>query len=118
MRDLHGLCVYLSGPMSGLPDYNRRAFNGAASMLRTNGATTFNPADYFESLSELSHKRCMFVTLSELITETFDGDSLLYDLVVMLPGWESSEGAQVEHAVAEAIGIEVVELSELLADER
>lgn len=33
-----------------------------------------------------------------------------YDLLVSLPGWEESDGARLERAVAEAIGIPCAEL--------
>lgn len=37
-----------------------------------------------------------------------------YDLLVSLPGWWDSDGACIERMVAEACGIECVELSEVL----
>ena len=37
--------VYLSGPMTGLPDYNREAFNLRAEAFRAAGYTVKNPAD-------------------------------------------------------------------------
>ena len=37
--------VYLSGPMTGLPDYNRAAFNLRAEAFRAAGYSVKNPAD-------------------------------------------------------------------------
>ena len=37
--------VYLSGPMTGLPDYNRAAFNLRAEAFRAAGYTVNNPAE-------------------------------------------------------------------------
>ena len=37
--------VYLSGPMTGLPDYNRVAFNLRAEAFRAAGYTVNNPAE-------------------------------------------------------------------------
>lgn len=36
--------TYLSGPMTGLPDLNRPAFDAAARLLRGKGLTVYNPA--------------------------------------------------------------------------
>lgn len=35
------------------------------------------------------------------------------DEVVMLPGWQESHGAQIEHTVAGALGLEITYLSEV-----
>lgn len=37
--------VYLSGPMTGLPDYNREAFNLRAEAFRAAGYAVKNPAE-------------------------------------------------------------------------
>ena len=37
-----------------------------------------------------------------------------YDLLVSLPGWQDSAGARLEREVAEAIGMEVHDLGEVL----
>ena len=37
--------VYLSGPMTGLPDFNRPAFHAAAAALRAQGYVVINPAE-------------------------------------------------------------------------
>ncbi|MGE5607641.1 MAG: DUF4406 domain-containing protein, partial [Bacillota bacterium] len=38
--------LYLSGPMSGLPEHNIPAFNAAAARLRRLGFCVVNPAEY------------------------------------------------------------------------
>ncbi len=37
--------IYLSGPMTGLPDYNRPAFDERARLMREAGYIVNNPAD-------------------------------------------------------------------------
>lgn len=87
--------VYVSGPMTGYPEFNFPAFNAVAALLRESGYETANPAD----------------------TGLVDGwewaDYLRYDLrlltecdaVYTLDGWEASRGAALEMHVAKALGL-------------
>ena len=101
--------VYISGPMTGLPDYNRDAFDDAKTELKAQGHVTWNPADNIDqAISEgWDHQRCMRVCLDEL-TRTWSDGTAVYDAIWMLPGWRGSRGATVEHLVAKACGIEVM----------
>ena len=38
--------IYLSGPMTGYPDFNRASFHAAAAKLRDEGHWVYNPAEY------------------------------------------------------------------------
>lgn len=60
------------------------------------------------------HERYVLRTLRELtgISVVPGGIEPLYDAIALLPGWEESEGSRVEKLVAEAIGLDVVELGE------
>ena len=107
-----GKHVYLSGPMTGLEDYNRPAFNAAEERVRAEGAAdVFNPAHF--GLGR-PHESYMLDTLHELTQSVWDDGLMRYvpywDVIAMLPRWAFSKGAKVERAVAEAIGVEVVEL--------
>ena len=77
--------IYLSGPMTGYPDYNYPAFNLAAAALRAYGHRVYNPA---------------FAAFSAFIC-------LEADTIVALPGWEKSRGATAEMALAHVCGLEV-----------
>lgn len=114
MGRFDGKRVFLSGPMTGLPDWNRTAFQAAENAAYEAGAElVFNPCFYapIRRADALPHESYMALTLHAL-TRLDDAERfrMRYDAIAMLPGWERSEGAKVERAVAEACGIEVVEL--------
>ncbi len=102
-----GVTLYLSGPMSGLPEFNYPAFKAATERLRSQGHAVVSPHElpadcpgcanigYEHSWSE--HMR---VDLAALLT---------CDVIVMLPGWQQSRGARLEKSVAEATGLMVID---------
>lgn len=105
--DPMGRRVYVSGPMTGLPDFNRAEFSRVARGLRAGGALrVFDPS--FGADGSKPHEAHMLRDLHEL-TSNMDGRPY-YDAIVQLDGWESSYGARVEAAVARACGIEAVGL--------
>ncbi|PWI56062.1 DUF4406 domain-containing protein [Sulfoacidibacillus thermotolerans] len=88
---------YLSGPMSGLPDYNYPAFFEAESALFSQGYLVANPAR--TNLPEGSPwEAYMRDDLRKMLGA---------DAVVVLPGWETSRGARLEVQVAEALGMPI-----------
>ncbi len=89
--------LYLSGPMTGLPDDNKPAFNAEAARLRALGYDVFNPAEVVLP-DGATWAQYMRIDLSQLLT---------CDEIAMLPGWESSKGANVEHGLAVDIGMPV-----------
>ena len=112
-----GRRVYLSGPMTGIEDYNRAAFDRAALDVMDAGADeVYDPAEHIDEYAQLSHERCMALSLRELIAEILWVDEVepYYDMLVSLPGWEKSAGATLEREVAIACGIEVCELAEVV----
>ena len=87
-----GKIVYLSGPMSGLPDLNYAAFHKAAGILREEGATVINPAESFGGDKTL-HR-------GQYFRHDFAVIAAVCDTMVMLPGWMDSRGAKGEIVVA------------------
>lgn len=91
--------VYLSGPMTGMPNNNVAAFHAAAKLLREKGFTVVNPAELGDEKGQI------------------DGaaweDYLRYDiarlveceLIALLPGWRKSRGALLEFNIAQSLGI-------------
>lgn len=109
-----GKRIYLSGPMTGIEDYNRAAFDRAASDLIGAGAVqVYNPAVYINDYSArmYGHEECMRPAFWELAHKPWD---LTYDLLISLPEWQDSAGARLEREVATAIGMEVHDLGEVL----
>ena len=90
--------VYLSGPMTGLPDFNRAAFHAAAAALREQGHVVINPAevDLGSDATWSDYMRIHLAEIARRVTQVF-----------VLPGWESSRGAQLEVHVARALGLTV-----------
>ena len=89
--------IYISGPMSGLPEYNRPAFYRAAAELRFQGHEVVNPA-------EMTMPDC---TPWPLLMRACLRDLVDCDAIHMLPGWYRSRGAQLEHAIAIALGMTI-----------
>jgi len=92
--------VYVSGPMSGLPDHNFPAFNEQAAKLRAAGYEVINPAELNPNTS-MTWEECMRVDLRELCS---------CDAIALMPGWERSKGANLELHVAHRLGLEVMHL--------
>lgn len=89
---------YLSGPMSGLPNLNRAAFDAEAGRLRAMGITVVNPAEV-ELPEGATWADFMRADIKELMSCT---------TIVLLPGWERSEGARLEHFIAVKLDMKVV----------
>ena len=89
--------IYVAGPMTGLPDLNYPAFNLVAQQLRAAGHIVINPA---ENPTPACGSWLGFMRMSVAQVSTVDR-------VVMLPGWESSRGARLEHHIATELKLEV-----------
>ncbi len=94
------MIAYLSGPMTGWPHHNHPAFEAAAKRLRAQGVQVISPHEITPPTNGLwSWQEHMRVDLAALLT---------CDVIVLLPQWETSRGAQLEKTVAEALGLSVV----------
>lgn len=80
--------VFLSGPMSGRPDLGRKEFNTAEMVLRGRGWKVLNPACLPIDLPGGCYAPICLAMLFQA------------DTICMLPGWEDSPGACMEHEVA------------------
>lgn len=96
--------IYISGPMTGVPEHNFPAFHAAAERLRRAGYTVVNPAENFAGRTDLSRELYMRLDVGLLAT---------CDAVAMLPGWRDSRGARVEYLLAREMGLELMDAQTL-----
>lgn len=89
--------VYLSGPMTGIPDFNVAAFREAAAKLREHGHDVLSPPEICEHLSGDWHE-CMRADIKALCDA---------DAIALLPGWTESKGAHLELHIAHRLGLRI-----------
>lgn len=87
--------LYIAGPMTGLPEFNRPAFFTAAEQLEAAGYDVVNPAR-----REVDPAKTWADYMRDGIRDVLEVDG-----VALLPGWRDSRGAQLEVHVAEALGL-------------
>ena len=90
--------VYIAGPMTGLPGLNFPAFHREAAIYRAQGYEVSNPAEINADPSA-GWLECMRADIRELVD---------CDHIAMLPGWERSKGASLEHHIAQALSMQVI----------
>ena len=92
--------VYLSGPMTGLPDYNRAAFNLRAEAFQALGYSVNNPADISVTHGTDKSYGFYFKRALRLMLES--------DVVYVFGDTSNSAGVQMELKVAEMAGMPIV----------
>ncbi len=90
--------IYLSGPMTGLPEHNYPAFHEAEKIVAEQfpDATIENPARNFDGEAGLPRDVYLREDLRNLAK---------CDGIVMLEGWHVSGGARMEYLIACELGI-------------
>jgi len=88
--------VYISGPISGMPDGNRLEFALIERHLVTQGHTVVNP---HRIANDGSWNHAMRQDIKELME---------CDAICMLKGWSSSKGACLEYYLAKKLGMSEV----------
>lgn len=117
-----GLDIYIAGPMSGIKEFNFPAFFAAADLLIRLGHRVFNPAERDKSrhggvdisigmsgdIAELVSKHGF--SLRDALRDDTHYICTTANAIAMLPGWEASKGARAEHALAFALGHQILYL--------
>lgn len=86
--------VYISGPISNMPDLNRPAFAKAAESLAASGYRVVNPFDICPCPA--SWEEAMRADIKALMDCTH---------IALLPNHEKSRGARIERDLAKALGM-------------
>lgn len=84
--------------MSGLPEFNFPAFHRAAAHWRARGYEVVSPAELNPDTSKTWHD-CMRDDIKALCD---------CDGIVMLPGWQNSQGAHLELHIAHRLRIRIM----------
>jgi hypothetical protein len=100
------LKIYLSGAITGYPNFKEYFARYEAELRSKGAADIFNPAATAWS-KDVKWEACMKYDLKVLVD---------CDCVVLLPNWRTSRGAGLEIYVAKSIGIRVVEFNDLIQE--
>ena len=96
MGGIHDLVIYIAGPMTGLPDFNRKRFWMMEHLLKLNGCkSVLTPARHPIDQPYEWYMRQGIKMVAQA------------DAVVMLNGWNDSDGACLEYMVATSVGCEL-----------
>jgi hypothetical protein len=98
--------IYISGPMSGIDRFNFPLFNRTAVRLRNLRWEVVNPVEV--NPDETTHwLDCISADLIAMKGCT---------AICMLPGWEQSSGARIEHIAAQKLGLEIFNVGDLIPE--
>lgn len=104
------MIVYICGPITGLPELNKPAFEHAQTQLLRMGHHPLNPHNICHDIVRM-HKgtdeelwqKCMKRDITEMLKA---------DAVVALDNWEQSKGAELEVQISNNLGIPVYTLDQ------
>ncbi len=108
--------VYIAGPMTGIASFNFPAFDDKRDELKSKGYEVVSPADIdrahgFDPMGWTEGECSRDHLPSDFMCGAIkrDVDALLKcDCIYMLEGWQKSDGAKAELAIAQWIGLEVL----------
>lgn len=96
--------LYLAGPMTGYPELNFPLFHTVTARLRALGFDIVNPAE-INADPNAEWLDCMRADIKQLVD---------CDGVALLPRWDESRGASIEHNLARDLGLRVFRANQLI----
>ena len=99
--------LQLVGPMTGLPQFNHPAFMAAAKLLRSQGHEVFNPAEVSGGDTTLPRSHYMRASV---------GGLLHAEGIVVLPDWETRQGACLEVGIARELKLKIFPLAHFMTE--
>lgn len=93
--------IYLSGPISGMPEKNHPLFMRVAGCLRGMGHRVYNPREFTWTEPTFPKRKAFAEYCAFICNEA--------DTIVLLPGWQKSKGATTEHGLAENCSLDIIE---------
>jgi nucleoside 2-deoxyribosyltransferase len=100
--------IYISGPMSNIPNSNLEAFDEAEKQLKQLGFNVLNPHKICEELNIRFFEMGKIPEYEDYLKEDIIQMLSKCDTVLVLPGWRGSKGSKLEIANAIACGLDVV----------
>ena len=97
--------IYLSGPITGIADYHQRFEKAKVELVAAGYKNIANPAELDGVINEGKYDEYMSLCMNLLD---------MCDVVVMLPGWKESFGANREYGYALAKNKLIFELEDML----
>ena len=107
--------LYLSGPMTGLFNYNRQSFDDAEATLKEFGFEVINPANLPEPVVPPKSSPAESWA-AYLVRDIFVLQEERPDYVILLPGSENSNGSCLESRYAREIGLKTITLGGFLSE--
>ena len=99
--------LYVSGPMTGLPDLNFPAFIAATTKLRSMGFEVISPVEINDD-KNAKWEDCLKRDIEELMK---------CDSIVLLDGWHLSDGTQLEMHIAHRVGMGILFYKDMVKPE-
>lgn len=102
--------VYISGPVSNIPHGNVTAFAEATKAVRNMGHIAKNPHEFCQDIPKSSPWETYMRRCIKQLMDCTD--------IVLLPGWERSDGASIEQMIGTLVGITVHDSLEAFRNEQ
>jgi hypothetical protein len=95
--------IYIAGPISGVPEGNKRGFQNMSNKLEERGIPYINPrAKGFKEGDAPEGVDVWTYLMKASLTEMMECDA-----IVLLDGWMESRGASIEYRLALDLGMPV-----------